>query len=543
MLKKIFIFLSFILTFCQCFNINEKQKTNERLKIDIIEGREIRIVTKSIFKAKKECDTWSEGTLVFIEKSEHEYRKFKNTQKVEIPTDDEHIIYAGNNNYLFIVDDSVYHDVKYFGAKGDGIEDDTYSIAKAVLLNVLLSKGKYNVRLNNIIAAPDIIIRGEENAIIRAEGEMTFRNGQSNFIIQIYSNTIVKNIIFEGVGNNHYAIRAPSSKGNTIKNIEILACKAYKCGLLLVEPIEGFTFNRYNASYESWYENGKVKPYHISSNVIVRNCILKGDDKLTPVKNNFRTTASGIALLYVKEATIEHNEILNYRFGIWIYGGASLSEAHDSLSENDILIEKHLVKYNFVSETFSAMWASKARNVNFERNIIYDFHDVSLDFEGCQNSKAVNNTVKIKNRGGIAALNGSQNIIFESNMVEKESSESAIVYVKNGCSNIQFVNNIFTSKLGLAKVKIFRGDTFNGPPNKKILFEGNTLKDIQISIFDKLDESIVLINNKFQSSTNKLNEKNAVIIPKEGKILLRKNSIQSTDGRIERIIEPRFNYD
>lgn len=121
--------------------------------------------------------------------------------------------------------------VKWFGAKGDGVTDDTSTVQQAITLysNIYISNGTYLV---NAISIPDNrYIYGDENAIIKSLNSYTYMcfhinsEDKDNFI----SNISIENITLEGLSTTtgfsefKHLIRINGGKNITIKNCRFLS--------------------------------------------------------------------------------------------------------------------------------------------------------------------------------------------------------------------------------------------------------------------------------------------------------------------------------
>lgn len=139
-------------------------------------------------------------------------------------------IFAGSSGY-WIRQYSGAVNVKWFGAKGDGVTDDTAAVQQAITLysNIYISNGTYLV---NAISIPDNrYIYGNKNAIIKSLNSDTYMcftinsGNKDNFI----SNISIENITFEGLSTTagfsefKHLIRINGGKNITIKNCRFLS--------------------------------------------------------------------------------------------------------------------------------------------------------------------------------------------------------------------------------------------------------------------------------------------------------------------------------
>lgn len=137
-------------------------------------------------------------------------------QKEEI----EKITFELKDNFEFLKD-TTSNNVKYYGAKGDGVTDDTDAFKKALFglsytedKTIFIPSGIYLI--NDSLEIPkDATLLGESNSIIK------FNN---NYISLIFngSNITIKDLILEGNADNIVTTNVLMDNGtNTVQNIEI----------------------------------------------------------------------------------------------------------------------------------------------------------------------------------------------------------------------------------------------------------------------------------------------------------------------------------
>lgn len=181
--------------------------------------------------------------------------------------------------------------------------------------------------------------------------------------------------------------------------------------------------------------------YNKCKNITVKNCNGTG----TFIKGGL----AAILIQYATDVIIENNNLTGYRHGIMWWGGDSNPEK-DGAPENERKCKNILVIGNKVENAEGGIWGSMGRNVTVENNDVKNCSDVGIDFEGCDDSKAIGNRV-------IDAKNGNLATFFLNR-------------------NISFINNtaISTKADGYAVIKIYNS-SLDADNNSGIFFEGNNI--------------------------------------------------------------------
>lgn len=373
--------------------------------------------------------------------------------------------------------------------------------------SVILNEGVYFFDFDKIFLKPNFIVstKGEVKIYAVKNKKLSKTNPSAIFTSVNPTNLKLSNIKFFDVGNRAYAIKIINNniQFKLNSNIEISNNSTEKIGLLWVGPRGGFTYNRLNKNNinPSWYENGPIVKNNWNSTIKVENNIIIGASRFYSgnfEKNNSWVGVSAITLLFANNIIVRCNTISNYRFGIWVYGGASLDR-----ERKKVLLSSHLCKNIYISEnrifeTYSPIWFSKAANIQVSYNYCKNNQDVAIDFEGSYNA-SVDNNIVINSRGGaLTVLNGSENISFFNNVIEMKNfnRNNNIVLIRNSNQNIKYSNNefIFHDNRILkknARIMLIKED-INFKPNSQIEFLNNTLLGVEI---ENRDGSSLIIKN------------------------------------------------
>jgi len=118
------------------------------------------------------------------------------------------------------------------------------------------------------------------------------------------------------------------------------------------------------------------------------------------------TTASG----FIFTRNTVHVEETDFGNGIWWYGG----EANGA---TDVSVFNGVVANNVVSGGFGGIWGTCGQFINVADNVIRDFYDVGVDFEGCWDCVATGNVLTRVRGGALTSLYTSKRLTFTGNHV------------------------------------------------------------------------------------------------------------------------------
>lgn len=371
-----------------------------------------------------------------------------------------------------------------------------------------LESKEYLIDFNKIVVSnKSIEIIGSKNTIIRSTNSVKYSSKTAPFLISFLNCEFVcvRNIHFESAGNSAYAIKISKNKTLLKESILIENNHTSQVGLVNIIPDEGFTFNLYDETFQDWFTNGRVKYTEISSNIKISNNTCIGDPSFKGPKLD-SSSASAISLHFVKNVEVSNNNIKNFKFGVWVYGGGSKTRDKLKLSTNEIICDKISVQYNNVSQTYCPIWFSKSRNIEVNNNYCEDNTDVAIDFEGCEIGNAHNNTVINSQGGALVVLNGSRKIIFNQNKViyKNKTKKNNIILIRDGNSDITYSNNEIENN-SIAKSQIMiKNSSEKIANNTNIVFEKNTFSNIEFKIKSKSKVKLVQNSNKIKNKESKL---------------------------------------
>ena len=403
-----------------------------------------------------------------------------------------HLIYSSSCNIFFTK--STNHTNQFISSL---INCDTIIINKGIYF---LEFDKVYLKSSTVILSKgDVEIHAIKNQKVRSKS-----NPSAFFIFENPEKLEISNIKFYDTGNRAYAIKVTNNDVEKllVSNIEIFNNTADQLGLIWIGPELGFTFNRFNSIVEpkSWYNNGPIHKNHWMSNIKIKNNILNGSKNFYSgnfKKNGIGVGVSAITLLFCNNIFIENNIIQNYRFGIWVYGGAS-RDNNKNIIPLSSLSSNIFVSKNRISETYSPIWFSKSNNINVFNNYCLNNQDVAIDFEGCYSANIFFNKVFNSRGGALTVLNGSENISFFNNFIKMNNfnRNNNIVLIRDSNKNIKYINNKFIfndNRLVKTNARIMlKKQKKSNISNKDIEFVNNQFFSVEIENRD--NSSIIIIN-------------------------------------------------
>jgi len=360
--------------------------------------------------------------------------------------------------------------VKWFGAKGDGITDDTSAIQATLdhigLLGkgiLLIPDGTYVITLTSsswLKASSNTIIRGMgKNSVIKVKNN----NGNyrtvfgPNATSETYNTVLTQNILFEALcvdqnitNNTSATITSGDSVDNDQKvidfrnfsNINITNCTFDTCSGVNTIMLYSHTSDKVSVvNCHFVFESNPSNAWYDNTTVFVQcsNFYVAG--------NTFKTTLNG-NLAYATTAIeghkgpgiIEGNTVINYKVGAIV---ASASTADASTDENNIIAVNNSL---FHVNKGIILWAEEDKTLD---NVVVQGNSVSIaqvqhNQTSCQGI-ALSNLVSVL--GDYANINISNNVInFQDEGTGRAGQTEGSIYGigivgAGGGKNIKVFNN------------------------------------------------------------------------------------------------------
>lgn len=410
-------------------------------------------------------------------------------------------------NSLFSIDVNVMH----YGAKGNGIIDDTFAFQECADLlaskgggNLVIPQGNYLIRKINFIGKKysNINLIGNNANII----EKIATNRRSLGRFQTYAQKSAADGIFVFEANVSYQ----KNDTESIKNISI-------SGLNFISDVEKYGFDELshqisahgvsnfkikNCNFKGFlgdgiainrgtHETGARNAYN--KNIIIENCVFDG------VNNNNR---NGISIYYSDGFIITDCDFENITRPDMI--GAIDIEADDTfnISRNGIIRNCNFKNIGGLAAiAFFQKSANNYKNLLIE-NCVIDGATTPLYVLGNDNFQnnpfeedIIMRNCNVKNTAVAAIIIKGYNIFFENVKFENITSSVANVVPEGGASNITFSNCTFKNTINPA------GIGFTGVL-KNINFIGNTFEDfVAQAITINSPTGIGKIKNNYFKST------------------------------------------
>ncbi|UZT99694.1 glycosyl hydrolase family 28-related protein [Chryseobacterium fluminis] len=343
-------------------------------------------------------------------------------------------------------------DIKTYGAKGDGLSDDTKAFTNAVNdikakyssqkkhVNLYLPSGTYLIS-KPIVLNKYISITGEfvNSTIIKVkdancEALILEKNYDENIIYNGYN--YIKNITFLGPNSNNRDILAQKNIKSNITNSSGLKIYGLRTRIEDVQ-VEGFSNNGIEI----------LSAYY----TFLNNCF---------VRNN------GIGILIDKESTsvyLTKSEVRHNSIGIYITGRSFANFINDNMIENNLagyLVQDKTSQLSNLKSNGRAVVIDGASN-NIITNNYFEQHYVSISVKDSYNNLINNNFFAVtgdtanndKNQTLYQLSGSSINNIFEKNVTINSLESVNPNKIKLGADSDYSRNTIDTGVEGNTKLK------------------------------------------------------------------------------------------
>ena len=364
-----------------------------------------------------------------------------------------------------------------FGAKGDGVSDDTAAIQRALdaAQRVLFPQGTYLVRINSLVLRDGNCLVGEG----KLSKIRTTDAGDGQFaLFKAFgkTNLTVADLSFETPKSTQMALLFASCT-----NVTVTRCRAQNCGLVYVGSSAVATMHDINSANAFFDIYDRVTaPEHYSNKVLIEGNECVGDG----VKGRGGISLSGIFVSFANNVRIANNDVTKYLHGIMWWGGNANTKP--PAANGDIANERKCKNLTITGNTvhgieMGGIWGAMGEGVAVSGNAVSDCGDVGIDFEGCFTATAMGNAVADCTSACLCTVFDNRGIVFSGNTCAQHTDGWWIASVRNthhspGNQDVSFTGNSFTAYRGMSAV-VSEGV-------RQLLFQGNILRNVQVSFHD-----------------------------------------------------------
>ncbi len=350
------------------------------------------------------------------------------------------------------------HDQVYFPA-------GTYLISKSLALNdhqVIVGDG-----LSSVFLAPKDAGTKEAFAFMTIHSKKDISVSQLNTVLQ----------------------QTPKFAATTLKAVNVAYLSIKKVNAINCGIVETWVDTQYAYKQIPVLNNTKGVDEVSNFFIEVDSCSGLGAQQGIAERTN------GVLLYYANHWKVTNSTLKGYNHGIVWWGGDSNPE-RDGDTVNIRKSKDGLVQNVVVSNIRGGgIWGSMGEDVVVKACNVSYCTDVGIDFEGCYQSKAIDNVVANCVNGGIATFHYNKDILFDSNKVFQDNPGHVLARIYNAAQrqdngSVTFERNTFTATKGVGLIDQ-RG------PSRHITFVDNTLSNVVLNLSFNNNHYILIKDNTF----------------------------------------------
>ena len=380
-----------------------------------------------------------------------------------------------------LVSDSLIN-VNSLGVYGDGRTEQSDTLQKILDAHTRLyfPAGKYLLN-KSLRLRSHHRISGSDSTVLVATGEVASAEQFSFMTINSQEDIRLEQLTF-------YANELPERKVLAVsaRNVHHLMLKkltARNCGVVEIQARRGYPY----AAIPRDLSSGQFQQIGNSA-IEITHCWGEGAPQTT-------VHTTGVLIKYTKDWEVTHSSFSRYRQGVQWWGG-------DSNPERDGKIDQvRKCQNGLVSDVTVAyvqnggIWGSMGENITVQNSHVTHCKDVGIDFEGCFESKAINNYVAESKNGNIAVFHHNRNILFANNQLIQSDPKKPQACIYNASQSqdngqVTFDNNVFVTTRGVGHIKQ-RG------PSNQIIFTQNSLHNVVANFNFNNNKYINISHNTF----------------------------------------------
>ncbi len=414
------------------------------------------------------------------------------------------------------MDSENYIDLKKYGAKGDGVTDDSDALQSAIdALSSSHDKGVIYVPAGQYVLQKKInLAQGVTISGAGAGTEFIIRGRTDNNGV-IFAADYVDNIALE-----KFSVTSECE-------ITLFCLWSIGCNNVRMEKLKayGLLFGRIAGER---FDDGT---YDIAKNAYVIDNYADGKGGSA---GNYYGASSCIQVRYFDNAVITGNKIENCGHGIVWWGGDS-NHTRDGAPENERYAKNIVISNNIVTNvTGGGIWGSMGENLVITNNVVTHAHDVGIDVEGCYYSTIANNVVYECTNGGIATFFFCRGTVISGNTVYSDTPKQYAVKIYNAS---QTIKNEDITVVGNTFINTSSSGGYVGGNNcEKIVYENNNFVNVFVdqkmnnSRYTKITGNHFIIDKAMDSAFYAIH---AGTTHKKGELIVSDNIIESYEQQPE----------
>jgi parallel beta-helix repeat protein len=300
--------------------------------------------------------------------------------------------------------------VKSYGAKGDGVTDDTQALGQAAQAangkTLLIDPGTYLTAGLTLNGPTKVSAQG-------ATLKLTFCSGDSCFNapgLLVQKTALIDGIGIDGNGTRRSGVIIRGHAGTELRNC-------------IIKNIDTADVGRSPSSVLIDHAN----------NFLVTGCTIES------------SKMDAIDIIHANSGVVHNNTVqMAVRHGITLWDGDSAT-VPSSQPRNiyDVIISDNRI-YNVTG----GIWAARGDRITITNNYVENCDDVGIDYEGTINSFATFNRVRNAKNGGLTTFYGARNIEFKNNEVVQELGygNGIMIYGNGASEDVRFIGNTVTTQ-------------------------------------------------------------------------------------------------
>ena len=369
--------------------------------------------------------------------------------------------------------------VKDFGAKGDGVTDDTAAIQATITASgsVFFPVGTYLVTSQITVPSGRTLI------------------GSSATVLWNTSTLPIAFVSTNATDIEFQFLKFRSSVGVSASPtyaIKVVACKRIKvisCSSTLVNL---FISDTTAANYAAVVTDESLPGFNCSSDIVISGCQINGTTSTN------QAAGAGVMIFYTLRATVSNCSIVNCGSAVTFWGGDS-NPAVDGALANERKCKQCSATSIEVKSCGAGIWTTMTQGTSISGCTIETIADIGIDFEGAFECTASGNAVRDCVNGCLSIFAYNRNIVFASNsIVQPNSTQPGFriynVGVNTENKSVNFSGNTFRTESGIGVC-----DNASGPC-ETVSVNGNTFLNTRLEINTNNSRYANVCNNQFTFS-------------------------------------------